>query len=414
MHVPLAVPTPAPTPAPWPPVFLFSSTDPTPPPTPLHLPLPRPPKRNTQANALAKPSANYPLVSAWAFHRNTLQHPHAANAQISSRCSYCYCLAASSQVNSPQNAYGLPAGNKLCADLQKLPCTRQKIHVEILGIWATSGICNSCQLIPNSGLPEIGPTSRTDNPVTVSKSLFKNLGILTCITTWYLIRLFQAPTKSYDNIIKRAHRIAQAQLRLVWVSMTREAKTRTTAGQRDWRRAGFACDEEALERVLLRARGSSMSRPEASWTEEPNKEEVLWNLLSHYVEKKQILWNAQDELWHNHGPSMNRQGIMRFQWRGCPDYRHNQFQTIRGSRSWYMTSLPAPINYMSRPWLLCNTEFITFPLIGSLACHLVLHPLNIVECLFIHISFPKEFICAQYASSCLPIWSGGAKAFQGV
>ena len=38
---------------------------PSPPPTPLHLPLPRPPNRNTQANALATPGANYPVVGAW-------------------------------------------------------------------------------------------------------------------------------------------------------------------------------------------------------------------------------------------------------------------------------------------------------------------------------------------------------------
>ena len=62
LHVPLAVPTPAPHPLPPDPLFfLFNSTGPHPP-TPLHLPLPRPPDRNTQANELATPGVNYPLV----------------------------------------------------------------------------------------------------------------------------------------------------------------------------------------------------------------------------------------------------------------------------------------------------------------------------------------------------------------
>ena len=68
LHVLLAVPTPAPTPPPNP---LFSSLAPQAPPStpftpPLHPPPPppQPPNRNTQANALATPGANYPLVSA--------------------------------------------------------------------------------------------------------------------------------------------------------------------------------------------------------------------------------------------------------------------------------------------------------------------------------------------------------------
>ena len=67
LHVPLGGSYSCPHPSPWPPFFLFSSTGP--PPYPLHLPLPRPPNRNTQANALATPGANYPLVSAWVFPR---------------------------------------------------------------------------------------------------------------------------------------------------------------------------------------------------------------------------------------------------------------------------------------------------------------------------------------------------------
>ena len=64
LHVPLAVPTPAPPLPPEPPFFLFSSTGPTPY-TPSPPPAQAPPNRNTQANALATPGVNYPLVSAW-------------------------------------------------------------------------------------------------------------------------------------------------------------------------------------------------------------------------------------------------------------------------------------------------------------------------------------------------------------
>ena len=39
-------------------------------PTPLHLPLPRPHNRNTQANALATPGANYPLVRGQKINAN--------------------------------------------------------------------------------------------------------------------------------------------------------------------------------------------------------------------------------------------------------------------------------------------------------------------------------------------------------
>ena len=64
LHVPLAVPTAAPTPPPWTPFFLISSTGPTSLP-PFTSPYPGPPNRDTRANALATPSANYPLVIAW-------------------------------------------------------------------------------------------------------------------------------------------------------------------------------------------------------------------------------------------------------------------------------------------------------------------------------------------------------------
>ena len=63
---PPPIPTPAPTPPPSPPFFIFSSTGPTPlSPSPRTGPPPQcplPPNRNTQANALATPGANYPLV----------------------------------------------------------------------------------------------------------------------------------------------------------------------------------------------------------------------------------------------------------------------------------------------------------------------------------------------------------------